>query len=357
MRFLGKFFLLVGIFLFIAWAGVSIALNNRIKDRLEAGLSKQMGQPVTIGHLRAGWDPLHPAVAALDVKLGEEKRPVGEASKVELGIFLKNIHPHMDIVHEPLYAAASGIRIGGKPYGDYEAELALPQGMHFTVSKIKGDFRGAKVTGEASEDLKYRWKADLQADNLDYSVLSEDVKGGKARVSLRLSGIDESQRDIIRHLSGRATLVGGEGKLEGRALNFWAGSLLTAFLPGNGDTHLNCTVADFHILNGIARSRTVIIDTNKATITGKGTVDLIRQRVDMVFTPRTKGLGAVVSLATPVVVSGNFSDITTHPQAEGMAKKMGGFLLDAIAPPMALLPLLTSEEGNPCEKFLEHKGK
>jgi uncharacterized protein involved in outer membrane biogenesis len=346
------------VIILIVWAAGSVALNHYIKDEAEASLSRDAGQKVTIGHLRVGLDPTKPGIAAIDVKIGDDpKAPVAEAEKVEGAVLLQELRQHLDHTQEHFLGSITGLKLDGKPSGDYEAVFTQPKDMRVAMSNLKGEFRGAKVTGEASDALDHRWKADLNLENLDYGVLAEGVKGGKAHLKLRLAGVDEPQRAIIGSLSGRATLVGGEGRLEGRALNLWAGSLLTAFLPGSKDTHINCTVADFDMKDGVAVSRTVIIDTDKATITGKGNVDFVHQRVNMRFTPRTKGLGAVVSLATPMVVSGPFGDISSHPDPTGMAEKMGGFLLSAVTPAAALLPLLHSSEGNPCEKFLETGGK
>lgn len=359
LRFAWALVRFVAVILFIAWAVASVAINHYGKETAEQRLSAALGQKVTIGHLRAGWNMVRPTVAAVDVRLGpDEKSPVAEASSVEGGIYLKSLINRVPLEEAKFHAAISGLKAGGKPYGDYEAEVTRPRGMHVMLSDIKGEYKGASLTGEASEDDKYRFKADLAAKDLDYSTFAEGVKGGKARLTLHLTGMDQTQREVTTRLAGRATLVGGEGKVEGRALNLWAGSLLTAFLPGQDkDTHLNCAVADFDIVNGVAHSKTILIDTDKATITGKGTVDLVRQRVDLRFVPETKGM-AVLSLATPLVVSGPFNDITTHPDATGVAEKVGGVLLGTIAAPAALLPFLHAHaDANPCQKYLEQKSK
>jgi hypothetical protein len=277
---------------------------------------------------------------------------------LELGFYIRGSSLDKQNRDVLFYAGVDGINLDGKAYGDYEAKFRLADPAHaaasdITIEDLKGEYRGAKLHGSGAVQ-KDRLMADVSAENVDYGLLAEGVKGGKAHVKLDLVA---GKADPVRTLSGHATLIGGAGKLEGNALDVWAGSLLTAFLPGSKDTHLNCAVAEFDIREGVAHSRTVIIDTDKATITGKGSIDLVRRHVDMRFTPHTKGL-AVVSLATPMIVSGPFGNVTAHPDPTGVATKMGGFLLGAIAAPVALLPFLhAGGEGNACQKFLDKGGK
>ena len=352
-----KVLLIIG---FTLWLAATLAFNFLLKDAIEGHLTQVVGKKVTIAALRAGWDLARPTIALMNAKVwnGPDSYDA-RIDTLELGFYIDGSSVSGQKQDLLFYAGVDGINLGGKPYGDYEAKFRVGDPTHVASSDIliedlKGEYRGAKLHG-AGSIKKDQLKADVAAENVDYSLLAEGVKGGKAHVKLDLVA---AEKDPVKTLKGRATLTGGEGRLEGNALNVWAGSLLTAFLPGQSkDTHLNCTVADFDIRDGVAHSRTVIIDTDKATITGTGTVDLVRKRVDMRFTPRTKGL-AVISLATPMIVSGPFGDVTTRPDPTGVAEKMGGFLLGAVAAPAALLPFLHSNaDANPCQKFLDKGGK
>ncbi|TAL27828.1 MAG: hypothetical protein EPN97_16385 [Alphaproteobacteria bacterium] len=353
LRALKSLLISLAVIAFLIWLAITLALNYFEKDALEAQLSRSVGKKVSIRALRAGWDIRRPTVAITGIAVGDDPdHPVAEADVVEAGFYLGG--PDFDIDNAMYYAGIRDLKIGGKLYGSYEAKFRQADRRHYIVPELTGELKGARLKGNLAESDN-EWKADLGVDNLDYSLLAPGVTGGKARLTLRLTLVDTTFGGAVRSLSGRATLVGGDGKLEGNALNLWAGSLLTSFLPGRDkDTHLNCAVADFDVKNGVAHSRTVIIDTDKATITGDGTVDLVKGRVDMRFSPQTKGM-ASVSLGTPVIVSGPFDNITTHPEVAGIVEKAGGLILSAVASPVALLPFLHIGKGNPCEKYLEEK--
>ena len=343
----------------VTWLMATIAFNFFLKGALEQQLSDRLGKKVTFAAMRAGWNLARPTLAVMDAKVwNDAKTYEAKVGTLEFGFFLDGSKVDDNMKDILFYAGVDGLELGGKPFGDYHVKMRADTAHgndDISIEELNGEYRGAKIKGTGS-DHKNHLTANISAENVDYSLLAEGVKGGKAHVKLDVTttGVENPSPEIIKNLNGHATLIGGAGSLEGNALNVWAGSLLTAFLPGQSkDTHLNCAVAEFDIKNGVAHSKTGIIDTDKATITGTGTVDLVRQRMDMRFTPRTKGL-AVLSLATPVIVSGPFGNITTHPDATGVAEKMGGFLLSTVVAPAALLPFLHSNgNSNPCQKFLE----
>lgn len=338
---------------FLAWLGITLLLNYYVKDEAEASLTQSIKEKVVFGGMRAGWSLLRPTIVMTRIAVGDDPANLtAEAGLVEVGLYISGLK--LDTREATYYAAVRDLKVAGKLYGSYAAKFQQPDGRHYLIPEVTGEYRGAKLKGNLS-GADNEWKADLGVDNIDYSLLAPGVTGGKARMTLHLTLVDTTAGGAIRSLAGRATLVGGKGKLEGNTLNLWAGSLLTSFLPGQDkDTHLNCAVADFDVKNGVAHSRTVIIDTDKATITGDGTVDLVKGRVDMRFSPQTKGMAAM-SFGSPVIVSGPFDNITTHPEVAGLVEKAGGLILGAVASPVALLPFLHLGSSNPCEKYLEEK--
>ncbi|MEZ0226023.1 MAG: AsmA-like C-terminal region-containing protein [Alphaproteobacteria bacterium] len=352
--FLIKFFLWAAA---IVWLLMTLGLNYAAKGKLEETMTRSFDTKSTVSAMHMGWNFIRPTVAAMGITVGaDEKEPVARVGNFEVGMYLVDPAPGPEGTQPMYYVALDRLNIHGRDYGSYEAKIREPKKRHTFIQELKGQMGKATLSGTAYDDNKCNWKADLTAEKVDYSLFAKGVKGGEARVTLKMEGNHQGRDNLTRTLNGRITLIGGAGELEGNTLNVWAGNLLTSFLPGQSkDTHLNCAVADFDVKDGVAEARTVIIDTDKATITGKGTVDLVKGRVDMRFEPRTKGL-ASISLATPMVVSGPFDQVTTHPDAEGVATKFGGLVLSAIAPPAALIPLLTGKStGNACADYLGKK--
>ena len=86
---------------------------------------------------------------------------------------------------------------------------------------------------------------------------------------------------VLPFVSGTALLTGGEGRMAGNAVGFWAGNLVKSTLEGRTDTQINCILADFTVTNGVAQPKVFIVDTDEVTIYGQGTIDFARQYADM----------------------------------------------------------------------------
>lgn len=352
-RFAFKALLILAALLAATWLGLAAVLSSgAVKSRMEAEASKYLGQKVTIrGPLTPGVEAWRPSISAHSVLIGGDTASAIEIGRLEVGV--------------PLTAAAragkvfavgiGGLRAGGKTYGDYDAVLHLVGGG-VDLPEVKGRLGKAKLRGKASY-VRDILRVNLRLQNLDYSEFAEGVQGGRVKGDISLKSRGGDYAGLIRGLEGRVTLVGGEGRMEGGAIDLWAGSLLTTILKGpEKETRLNCVVADFALANGVARSRTVIVDTARVTISGRGTVDLVRERMDMRFSPRPKS-AALLSLATPVRVAGPFGSITTHPDPAGVVEKMGGLLLGAVAAPAALLPFIAAgSDDNPCARYFRKEG-
>ena len=93
-------------------------------------------------------------------------------------------------------------------------------------------------------------------------------------------------------------------------LDFWATNLLSAVLPvlnPDNESKINCIVADLTMAGGIMQEKAIVVDTSKIRVQGRAHVDFKKQTVYLKLTPRPKR-PQFLSLATPLEVSGKFSD-------------------------------------------------
>lgn len=333
--------------------GIIFALTfnlNSFKDVIETQASQALQDKFRIrGDIKLGVESFRPSLVLHDVQIGEDGRTtVILTDRLEITIPLGK--PSSD---EPfsLFADINNIRIDGRALGDYDIPVHFSPGG-FDMPDIRGELDGAELSGKISL-RENRLNVDITVKDLEYAHIAEGVKGDNVRAEIKLTAEGKNLDAWRRSLHGRVLLTGGKGTMAGDALNFWAGDLFSSILRGPaGETELSCAVADFTVESGVARSRAIIIDTPQVTISGKGSVDLVKEYVHIRFDPKPKK-PALVSLATPVIVSGKFGAIAAEPEPKALAKKLGGLMLGAINPAAALLPLMEEGAGNrePCQQY------
>ncbi|MDE1150921.1 MAG: AsmA-like C-terminal region-containing protein [Micavibrio sp.] len=342
------FLLVVGA---LGYAASRLVTLNMLKPRLEAAATEATGLPAKInGNIHAGMMHGHPAVFLGEMQLGQKgKGSFYEVEKVSVAL---PYYKPGDGKPWPFYLKVDNLRIDGIGYGDYKTpvDFYYPDGVE--MPKLEGTLKQASLHGNASV-RNNRLKADIKIEGLDYAQFAKGIKGGNATLDVTATA---DVRRLMQTMAGHTLLVGGKGSMEGDTLNFWAGDLLSSILSGaQKETEVNCSVAEFVTTDGIARSKTILFDTPRVTVLGKGNVDLVRERVDMTFTPKPKS-STLLSLATPVDVSGPFNNISAQPSAIGIVTKLGGLVMGAIAAPTALLSLSEKgANGNPCLHYLQKK--
>lgn len=327
---------------------------NDYKGEIERRASAFLQDEMKInGDIRLGIENFRPSLVLHDVKVGEDgKTTVMLADRLEVIIPLA-----VPDGRDPwsFFAGIQDLKIDGRRLGDHDIPIRFrPDG--FEMNGIEGELDDARLTGNLSY-LSGVFHADLNIRDLDYSHVAAGIEGGEAKVDILLDGKGKDMGQVRRSLKGHVFLSGEAGELAGNALNFWAGDLLTSILRGpQKETKINCAIADFVFEDGVGKSRTIVFDTDQVTVFGKGQVDLVNERVDILFTPKPKH-ASFVSLATPVRVSGPFGKIRSEPETGAALKKIGGILLGAVNPAIAVMSLMDGGSGNrnPCIKAVREK--
>lgn len=257
------------------------------------------------------------------------------------------------------------VREHALPLRNLSAELRLKDGV-LTLAPLRFEVAGGQVQGKvrldgsASEGLQASLEA--QARQLQLRQLLPALEGVPASVGalngrLTLAARGESVAALLGAADGEVSAVINEGSvskllLEKMGLNF--GSVVLTTMLGDHPVRLNCLVSDFSFQHGIMRSRSVVADTEDATIGVAGSVDLARERLDLTLKPDSKGL-RLLSLRAPLYVRGSFQHPELSVDKRVLALRAGGALaLAALAPVAALAPLisLTGEASPGCAQLL-----
>ncbi|RQS63537.1 AsmA family protein [Burkholderia sp. Bp8963] len=125
-------------------------------------------------------------------------------------------------------------------------------------------------------------------------------------------------------------------------------------LFGTRDVKINCGVADFVATNGVLDSRVFALDTDDAVIGMDGNVDLRDETMNLTVHPHTKGF-RVISLRSPLVVTGTFKQPHVGVKAEALIARGGAAVgLGLLNPLASLLALLQPGRNRPlpCQQML-----
>jgi uncharacterized protein involved in outer membrane biogenesis len=241
-----------------------------------------------------------------------------EATKVELGLSLKG----GDLKVAPLKAVVAE--------GTLEESLRL---------------NGARATPTLDATLKIL-KFDLGKFLGDLAIT--DLFEGRINVVVDLKGRGGSVRKIMAGLNGKTQIAMGAGRMKNTALDTFIGGpakFLTELFVGKSSeyTVINCMVSQFDIVNGLATSKAMLFDTDYATITGAGTVNLASEAIKLDIDPRSKS--ATVSAAVPVEIRGTLSKPEFGVNKLAAARKIGGILGGIVFSPALIIGLVDTGTG------------
>lgn len=184
------------------------------------------------------------------------------------------------------------------------------------------------------------------------TLTGESVIEGLGDAAVDVHGQGETLRTILGSAGGVTWLVIRDGTVMNRYWELIAEDLATRFIPFVGESgrgRLNCLASRFVISKGIADATVLMIDSDRVTVGGEGTVNLARQTLDMRLVPMPKD-PSLFSLATPILLKGPISDPRPTPDPVAVAKGLGSLAAGAVVGPFALLlPFVSAgSTDNPC---------
>ena len=243
------------------------------------------------------------------------------------------------------------------PLGDVKTHLHLENGqmtlvpLRFTVAdgqavaELKVDIREPIVRSTLRGSLRQ-----LALDAL-LAGLGKGVhhSGGSlsGQLELRVSG--DSWDGLLGSLGGTTTLAVSGGRLD-RILVGTAGldlfKTLKVLFADDPGVDLRCALVQIKAQQGVLTLDPLIIDTVTTKFTGRGTVDLGQERLDLLVDPQSKDV-SLLSARSPLEIQGSFSHPTVNPQPSSIGTRVAAAAaLGVIAGPLAaLLPLIETGSG------------
>jgi hypothetical protein len=215
-----------------------------------------------------------------------------------------------------------------------------PVTANVASSELKSTLGLDAAGGAAKMTLK------MTAKGLDVGKMLKDADvtemlSGKGDLNIDVNGQGASVAAIMASLNGETSLLMEDGSLDVGGLKLVMGgtnALLGAMFTSDAKAAtMSCLAVDYVIKDGIADQKVLLIDTQYAVLIGQGKIDLGKETIDLLITPRAKGVSLNVNV--PVRVGGTLAAPTFQPDEAALAMKIGTLVGGSFFPPALLLSL------------------
>jgi hypothetical protein len=226
-------------------------------------------------------------------------------------------------------------------------------------SNIKLDGSNANEPIKATADVKAR---DIHIKELFPQIEKMQATVGSIYGEAKLTATGDSVGAMLANSNGEVKGLISQGVvskllLEEAGLN--VGNVIITKLFGDKQVQLNCLAADLGVKDGVATTRTFVLDTDDAIVDINGWVNMSTEQLDLRIKPETKAL-RIFTLRTPFFVRGTFKhpDLTLDKKVLALKGGAAAALAVVAAPAAALLPLINTGPGkdSPCNALLAKAG-
>lgn len=172
---------------------------------------------------------------------------------------------------------------------------------------------------------------------LDRLELTDEVDAA-VDVRVNVHGSGDSVAAILGSLTGNVSLGVSRGEIPTGYVDRLVSDLSVLVMPWATPAkrvEVRCAIAEFVIAGGVARIQTLMFDTARLTLRGKGEIDLGKETLDLVLAPRPRN-HKLVTLATDITLTGPLSEPHAYPSPIGLVSSAARLALE---PVLLLSPL------------------
>jgi AsmA family protein len=258
------------------------------------------------------------------------------------------------------------------PLSKLTTHLVMKDGV-LTLNPLNFAMAGGTVTshikldGSAGGTSPIKATLDANARHIQIKQLFPQIEKMQATVGeiyaeTKLTSTGDSVGAMLAGSNGEVKGLVSQGVvskllLEEAGLN--VGNVIITKLFGDKQVQLNCLAADLGVKNGVASTRTFVLDTEEAIVDINGWVNMSSEEMNLRVKPETKEL-RLFTLRTPFYVKGTFKKPDLSLDKKVLALKGGAAAALAVvaAPAAALLPLINTGPGedSPCSALLAKAG-
>ncbi len=250
---------------------------------------------------------------------------------------------------------AAGTFIAGNTRLSDAALVGRVAGREVTVERLAFALAGGAVTASGSSAAAEgggRVALDAALEGIDAAQVAAMIGAAPGEVAGRIDGrvtlamSGATVKEALAASRGHAVIAMEEGRIARAILEMAATDLRALFRDEEGTTRIECLLGIVDLENGVGRVPHLELRTADATLNGSGSVDLVKERIDMTFRTAPDSTG-FFALDVPFRVRGSLESPSVEPQLGG-GRKPGEFPVagqDGAALPAALKRIV---QGNPC---------
>jgi AsmA family protein len=302
------------------------------------------------------------SAAAVPQVKGAHPQPAPTAPQVRGGTrrILPTAALDLDRLHrmnaDVTYVASRVSNVKGLPIDRLNVHVALKDGR-LLLDPMKVGFAGGTIAGRIRIDGNSNpavAEARLDARSLEFNKLFPGVKlthasFGRMAGNIDLKGRGNTVAQMLGSSNGDVALLMGSGEISELLValaDLDGGQLLKVLASGdrNKQVQLRCAAAAFDVKTGLMNTRAFVVDTSDSVIYGQGDVSLANESMDLTLRPYPKDM-SILSLRTPLRVSGDFAKPKIGPDKGALASRAGLTLAAGVLNP--LLALATTLESGP----------
>jgi uncharacterized protein involved in outer membrane biogenesis len=205
---------------------------------------------------------------------------------------------------------------------------------------------GAAGLIHANADIAFQHIELARVMQATHAFKGNGIVGGEAKIDAD----GNSFAGMMGHGSGELKLVlVSAGKVSALLVDIAGlefGNALLSALGIPNQAQINCFVTDLPMKDGIVDTKALLLDTEEARVTGRGTIDFRNQTLDYALTTRSKHF-SIGSLPGPIDITGPLGSPSIRPGTEVVARAGAAAGLGVLLTPLgALLPTIQFGVGN-----------
>ena len=198
----------------------------------------------------------------------------------------------------------------------------------------------------ANADVRFHHIELARLMQATHSFKGSGVIGGQARIDTNGNSLASMMAQGNGELKLVLTSAGDVSALLVDIAGLELGNALLSALGVPNRARIDCFDVDLPMRTGLVDIKEMLLDTEEARVTGKGSIDLRDQTMDMSLTTRSKHF-SIGSLPGPINLTGPITSPSIRPGAEVAARAGAAVGLGIVLTPLgALLPTVQFGVGN-----------
>ena len=310
----------------------NIELNIGISDLTgEVEVNIKQKKPAIIANLSSKLLDMDSLLSSRD-KQNSANKQKPEQEKADTGgrLFSTRPLPHLDAldsVNATIHYKLKELTANNEKIQNISLDLVLDEGElkidPLTLDFAEGTYR-ARLKLSDDVNLGLQLDIDVKVNKLPYDRLmamigTEEFAKGYLNAEVHLHGTGGSVSDLMAGLNGKIRITTEDGHMNRQAMRLLSKDLssLIPFTDKSNNQKIRCAVIDFNVINGVAETHALLIDTGIVSALGSGKIDLATETLSLYIDPRTKRTSLMKIALVPLNVTGTLTSPSIKPDVVG----------------------------------------